>query len=375
MNTSGRNRLGKLIAGAGALASALALAGCGEKPAAPADGSAAARPLAKVILQTDWYAQPEHGGFYQALVKGYYREAGLEVEIRQGSPSTRPQQVVAAEQADFGIGRSDDVVIYVSRGVPLVMVGALMQRDPQGIMFHQESGIRGFADLDRRNIMAVPGSNFIPIMERKFGIKVSITPSDYGMIRFVADKKFVQQCFITNEPFYVRQQGADVGVLLLSEIGFAPYRVWYSSRSFIAKNPEVARAFTAASIRGWREYIDGDRTEADARIGALNRQMTPEFIAFAVRAMKEHRLVNGDPAKGEAIGQLDPARVTDQLKQLAELGLLTRPVTLAEVFDDRFLPDDVRAKPAPDRLDDGARPKEVSAAPRSGAAHSECPPP
>ena len=334
----------KLLAclGAGVV---LLLTGCGEKAATPgaAPAPGVAKPLTKVILQTDWYAQPEHGGFYQAVVKGYYREVGLDVEIAQGGPNSMPVQKVVMGQVQFGIGRSDEIIVGAGRGIPAVMVGALMQRDPQAIMFHEEAGIRDFKDLDGRSIMAVPGSNWVTLMEKKYGIKVSITPLDFGLSRYLADKKFVQQCFITNEPFYVKRQGAKPATLLLSDTGFSPYRVWYANRAFIEKNPDVVRAFNAASIRGWNDYITGDRTEADALIGKLNKQMVPEFIAYSVAAMKQYQLVAGDPAKGELAGRLDPARLAAEIKQLAEIGVLGRPVTLAEVLDDRFLPPEVRA--------------------------------
>ncbi len=326
-----------------ALAAALlTLTACGDKPAASAPAAGGTRPLTKVILQTDWYAQPEHGGFYQALAKGYYREAGLDVEIAQGGPNSMPTQKVALGQVQFGIGRSDEVTVSSARGIPIVMLGALMQRDPQAILFHEESGIRDFKDLNGRSVMAVPGSNWVTVTERKYGIKISVTPLDFGLSRYLADKNFVQQCFITNEPFHVRKQGAKPAVLLLSESGFSPYRVWFSSRKFIDANPDAVRAFTAASIRGWKEYTEGDRSEADAMIGALNKQMVPEFVAFSVGAMKDYKLVAGDPAKGEAVGRIDPARIAEEIRQLAEIGVLDRPRQVSDVFDDRFLPAEVR---------------------------------
>ncbi len=336
-----------MMARCGALALVPLLAGCGEKAASPAGGGAGgAKPLTKVTLQTDWYAQPEHGGFYQALVKGYYREVGLDVTIEQGGPNSMPVQKVAMGNTQFAIGRSDELAVAAGRGIPVVMLAALMQRDPQAVMFHKESGIRDFKDLDGRSIMAVPGAAWVTITERKYGIKISVTPLDFGLSRFLADKKFVQQCFITNEPFYVGQKGANVGALLLSDTGFSPYRIWFSSRDYIAKNPEIVRAFNAASIRGWRDYVDGDRQAADARIGELNKQMTPEFIAFSVAAMRKYGLVHGDPAKGERVGQLDAARIAAELKQLADIGMLGQPVKVEDVFGEKFLPDDVRVKSA-----------------------------
>lgn len=332
------------FAGPAVLAALLSAAGCARHAAAPE--TASVRHPVKVVLQTDWYAQPEHGGFYEALAEGLYRRAGLDVVIRQGGPSIVPAQMVATGRADFAIGRSDDVIIAASRGIPLVMVGALMQRDPQAIMFHKESGIHGFRDLNGRNIMAVPGSAFIPIMERTYHIKVAITPSDFGMSRFLADKNFVQQCFITNEPYYVRRHGAHVGVLLLSDSGFSPYRVWYTRREMIRDHPDVVRAFTAASIRGWHEYLLGNRAAADALIAARNPKMTPDFMRYSVHAMRQYGLVTGDPAQGETIGQIRRSRIATQIRQLESIHLLERPVTVDEVFDPHFLPAAVEAPAA-----------------------------
>ena len=328
-----------------ALAASLLLAGCGDKAAAPAPGGGPA--LTKVVLQTDWYAQPEHGGFYQALVKGYYRAAGLDVTIEQGGPNAMPGQNIVRGNTQFSIGRSDDLILAASRGIPLVMVGALMQRDPQALIFHPDAAIHGFKDLDGRTVMASPGASWIGFVERKYGVKLSITPLDYGLSRFLANKDLVQQSFITNEPYYLHQQGLDPGVLLLSDAGFSPYRVWYTSRDFIKQHPEVVRAFTEASIRGWSEYLNGEHREADAMIQSLNHSITPEFTTYCVAAMKKYLLVAGDPARGEVIGQIDPARIEEELKQLTEIGILTQPMQVSDVLDDEFLPAAVRAKARP----------------------------
>jgi NitT/TauT family transport system substrate-binding protein len=318
-----------------ALAGALIFAGCARRPAAAQGGGPA---LIHVSLQTDWYAQPEHGGFYEALVQGYYRDAGLDVEIRQASPVTIAEQAVATGQADFGIGSSNDVLVAAGRGIPLVMVAALMQRDPQALMVHRGSGIRSFKDLDGRNIMALPGSPFIDVLEKIYGIKVSVTPTDFGMGRFLADKNFIQQCFVTNEPYYVTRHGAEPEVLLISDSGFSPYRVWYTRRSFIQEHPEVVRAFTAASIRGWSDYLAGDRAAADAMIASLNPKMEPAFMDYSVEAMRKYRLVTGDPAAGEAVGRISRARLALLIRQLGSVGLLDHPVTVDDVFDARFQP-------------------------------------
>lgn len=293
--------------------------------------------LRKIILQTDWYAQPEHGGFYQALVKGYYKELGLDVEIVPGGPNSLGIQKVAQGVAHFAIGRSDDIIIAASRQVPLMIQGALMQHDPQAILFHKESGIKSFEDLDGKTIMATPGTAFIRIMENTYDIKINVTPLDFGVNRFLADKSFIQQCFITNEPYYVAKEGANPGTLLLSKSGFSPYRIWFTSRGFAKANPEVVQAFNEASIRGWNDYLTGDRTEANAIIEATNPQQDKDFMAYVVNSMIENKLVTGHPEKGEATGQITKERIQKQIDQLASINMLESEVKIEQVLPARIL--------------------------------------
>jgi NitT/TauT family transport system substrate-binding protein len=321
-----------------ACGAALALVGCRRsQPGPPAAGPPN---LVHLVLQTDWYAEPEHGGFYEALVKGYYRDAGLDVEIRQGNPMTHPDQMVATGQADIAIGRSEYVLIDAGRGIPLVMLGAMMQHDPQAIMVHHESGIRALKDLDGRTIMAVPGSPFVAYMEQVLHIHLGVIPSDFGMSRFLADPNFVQQCFITNEPYYVRQHGANVDVLPVWDCGFDPYRVWYARRDFMVKHPDLVRAFGAATVRGWREYLNGDSAPADAIIASLDLKMDPAFMAYSRQAMRSYRLVEGDPRAGDGLGRIRRERLATQIRQLGDIGLLDHPVAVEDVWDPSFSPED-----------------------------------
>ena len=265
--------------------SLLLLSGCGGEGQEEADstGAETQKPF-KVVLQTDWYAQAEHGGFYQAVAEGYYEAESLDVTINQGGPNALVTQKVATGNSEFGIGRSDDVIVHASRGLPLVIVGALMQRDPQALLFHEESGIEDFNDLDGKTVMATPGALFLQFLEKRYDITINVTPLDYGMSRFLADKDFIQQCFITNEPYYVAKEGASPQTLLIAKSGFAPYRVIYANRNFAEKNPKLVKAFVAASIRGWKSYMDGPRESAHAIIREANPKMTEEFMAFSVEA-------------------------------------------------------------------------------------------
>lgn len=303
---------------------------CKKTPEAAKDAAGAATPLA-VVLQTDWYAQAEHGGFYQGVAAGLYKARGLDVTIQQGGPGGFPAQKVATGQAHFAIGRSDDIMIAVQQGLPLVIVAAQMQHDPQGILVHDESPVRRFEDLNGKAVMAQPGSTWIQLLEKRYNIKLNIVTMNFGLAQFMADKNFIQQCFITNEPYYVRKNGANPRTLLLADSGFDPYRVIYTSRKFAREHPEAVRAFVAGSNEGWKQFLAGDNAAARALIRAHNDKMEEDFMSFTIASLNENRLVAGYPEKGESIGALSPQRLEEQVAQLAEIGLLA-PKTPVDKF-------------------------------------------
>jgi NitT/TauT family transport system substrate-binding protein len=298
-----------------------------SKPEAPATTTADGKPaLKKVTLQTDWYAQAEHGGYYQALANGYYAEAGLDVTIEPGGPGSFGVQKVASGASQFSMGRSDDVMLAVQEGLPLLIVTALMQHDPQALLLHDETPVKTFADLDGKNVMATPGAAWIQLIEKKHGIKLNIIPLNYGLAQFMADKGFIQQCFVTNEPYYVTEAGHKPRTLLIAGSGYDPYRVIFSSARFIRENPETVRAFAAASARGWDDFLSGDASPGKALIAARNEKMTDAFMDYSIAAMKKFQLVSGDPALGERTGLLDRTRLQQTSDLLHSIGLIRDPM-------------------------------------------------
>ena len=319
------------------LAGLTLLNGCARNE--PETVTKAGKTFTRIILQSDWFAQPEHGGFYQALANGYYEEAGLEVEIRQGGPNAMPAAKLIAGQVHFAFGRSYEGILRVARGVPLLMVGAFLQHDPQGIMSHEENPVNSFEDLDGKNIMAMPGMAWIDMLKMKYNIEFGVIPHDFGMERFINDKTFIMQCFVTNEPYYVRRKGAHPKTLLISSSGFDPCHVIYTTQQFARDNPEIVRAFVAASIRGWRDYITGDPSPANKLIAARNPRMTADFMAFVRHALIENKLVAGYPERGEYIGLFSPARMEEQMQDLLSVDLLDKPLPVKSFMTTRFLPE------------------------------------
>lgn len=314
------------------------LSGCGGNESSSASNNPDSPQLTKLIVQTDWYAQPEHGGVYQAKAKGFYKELGIDVEIREGANMNTVPQLVAAGKVDIAMTRSDSIIVAASRGIPLLIVGAHMQHDPQGIIFHEESGIQSFKDLAGRDVMIAPGGAMIDIIKRVYNIDFNLIPMDWGLTQFLKDKEFVQQCFITSEPYYVKKQGANPKTILISETGFDPYRVWYTNKKFAAKNPELLKNFLQATTRGWQSFFSEEYPEALTEISNRNPKITRDFALWTIQVMKDNKLVEGFLEKGEGIGLLNKERLQKNIDTLDEIGLLEKPMKVDDVMTDQFLP-------------------------------------
>jgi NitT/TauT family transport system substrate-binding protein len=316
----------------------LILAGCSKPAPAGAPGAA----LPKIRFKTDWYAQAEHGGFYQALAKGYYKSAGIDVEIVPGGPGVLVPQIVLAGQADIAMGSSDDTVLWAAKGLPFVAVGVYMEHDPQALLVHDESPVRTFADLNNRTIMAVQGVNWIEYLKAHYKIDFNLIPSNFGIAQFMADKDFIQQCFVTNEPYYVKKNGGHPRTLLIADSGFDPYRVIYTTRRYLTEHPAEVRAFVAASMHGWDDFMNGDPSPAKALIAKDNENMTYEFMDYSIQAMRDERIVSGKAELGERLGLMTPKRMQAQADVLFGLKIIPELIPLDRFVRFDLMPPDLQ---------------------------------
>jgi NitT/TauT family transport system substrate-binding protein len=296
-----------------------------------------------VRFKDDWFPQAEHGGFYQALAKGFYKDAGIDVEIVPGGPGVTVDQIVLSGQVDMAMGRSDDIIVWDSNGLPFVIVGVYMEQDPQAILVHDESQVRGFADLNNRTIMGVQGSTWIDYIKARYHIDFRLIPSNFGIAQFMADKDFIQQCFVTNEPYYVQKNGGHPRTLLISDSGFRPYRIIYTTQRYAREHPAEVRAFLAASLRGWDDYMNGDPSPGKALILKSNVNMTPEFLDYSTKAMGDTHLVLGKPEEGERLGLMTRRRLKEQVDDLVRLKLISGPIPVDQFARFDLLPPNLQS--------------------------------
>lgn len=312
-----------------AIVACCTLSGCKQQSA----GSG----LAPVTLQTDWYPQPEHGGFYDALIKGYYKDEGLDVKIQPGGPYVNAEQQVAADVAQFGMGSSDRILEGISQGQSLVAVAATMQHDPQGIMMHKDSPVQAFPDLEGHAVAIKPSSTWFRYLVNRYHLKnVREIPATYSVANFLQDPTYIQQIFVTSEPFIARQAGVEIRTMLISDTGYDPYRVIFTTQSFARQHPEIVAKFVRASLRGWRDYMN-DPTATNATISKLNPAMNTEQMRFIWQALKDGGFITGEDPSGAQLGQFDPARWSAMYRQLTELQMIQKPFEPATAYTLQFL--------------------------------------
>jgi NitT/TauT family transport system substrate-binding protein len=311
--------------------------GC-SKQGATDSANAKTPPLFKVRVQTDWLAQPEQGGVFQALAQGYYRESGLEVEVISGGPGRPVLTGLLADQSDIELSQSDDVILRVKAGLPLVIIGAVMEHAPLAVMVHDSSPIHTFADLNGGTVVALPGTTWTSFVKAKYHIDFKLIPMNYSIVPFMADKTLIQQCFVTSEPYFVERAGGTARALVISDSGYDPYRVYVATKRFVAEHPDQVRAFVAASVRGWNDFMAGNASSGRSLIQSLNPQMTPAFMDYNIAAIARNHLVSGYPERGERTGLLTSKRLQEQIDQLVSLKVMAAGLTVGDVANLEFVP-------------------------------------
>jgi NitT/TauT family transport system substrate-binding protein len=301
-------------------------------------GSAAGTGLTRVTLQADWYPQPEHGGFFTALAKGYYRDEGLDLSIVPGGPYAVAGKQVAAGAAQFGMGTSDSILEAIADGQPLIAVAATMQRDPQGIMVRKDSPVHSFADLNGQTVAVKPGSTWFEYLVKRYQLnRVRQIPATYSVANFVADPRYIQQAFPTSEPFFAHRAGIETRMLLTSDAGYSPYRVMFTTEDFLRQRPDIVAKFVRASLRGWRDYIN-DPSAAHAVIAKLNPALSPDWMQYSWQALRDGHFVMGDDPSGKQLGQMTPQRWGTMYKQLSDLQMFARAFDPEKAYTLQFVP-------------------------------------
>lgn len=321
------------------LAAAALLAAC--SPAKKAETPAAGAPVT-IRFATDWRAQAEQGGFYQALASGEYAKRGLDVKIVQGGPGVNVPQLLAAGAVEMGMGSNSFIVMNLAQeGVPVKAVAAFMQKDPQVLMAHPDTGVEKIADLKGRPILLSDASvtAFWVWLKSKYGFTDDqVRKYTFNAAPFLADKRSAQQGYVTSEPYTIEKQaGLKPKVFLLADEGYPGYATMVlATDAMIAKNPAAVKAFVEASAKGWQDYLTGDPTAADALIRKDNPEMTQDVLDQARDKMRSYGIVSGD--KGDPVGAMTDARWKTFFDIAASQGVYPKTLDYKRAYTLQFAP-------------------------------------
>jgi NitT/TauT family transport system substrate-binding protein len=316
------------------------IAGCGEEATnRPAQDKSPTR----IVFVTDWKAQAEHGGFYQALGEGLYAKRGLDVVIRQGGPAVNVPQILAGGAADFGMGSNGFIPLNLVReGVKVKAVMAVFQKDPQVLITHPRDDVKSIADMKGKPILIGDASTatFWPWLKAKFGFTdTQIRKYTFNLAPFLVDKNAIQEGYLSSEPYSVEKAGGFAPqVFLLADNGYPGYaNMVLVPDSWIAERPAAVQDFVDATIEGWMHYLYGDPAAGNALIKQDNPEMSDDLIAQAIEKMKIYGVALSGDAEASGLGAMTDARWKEFFDTMAREGLYTDDIPYREAYTLQFV--------------------------------------
>jgi NitT/TauT family transport system substrate-binding protein len=318
-------------------------AGLGALAIALTTATASAQSLDKVRFGTNWVAEAEHGGFYQALADGTYRKYGLDVTIVPGGPQVNNRILLPVGKIDFFLSANLlQAFDAVAQDIPTISVAALFQKDPQVLLAHPDQGIERFEDLKNLTlfISSEGRATYFQWMKSEFGFRdEQVKPYTFNPQPFLADKKSAMQGYVTSEPYAVeRAAGFKPKIFLLADEGFNAYSTLIETRrELVDKQPDLVRRFVEASIIGWTNYIYHDNSAANALIKRDNPEMTDDLLAYSVAKLKEYGIVDSGDSLRLGGGAMTDARVQSFFDKMVKAGVVKPGIDLRKAYTLQFV--------------------------------------
>jgi NitT/TauT family transport system substrate-binding protein len=311
--------------------------------AAAAAAPAGAQTLDKVSFGTNWVAEAEHGGFYQAVADGTYRRHGLDVTIVPGGPQINHRILVPVGKMDFVmIAGTMQMFDAVAQDIPTVTVAAMFQKDPQVLLAHPDQGIETFTDLKKLTLfVSAEGMvNYFAWLKSDFGFRdAQVKPYTFNPQPFLADKRSAMQGYVTSEPFAIETQAKlKPKIFLLADHGYDTYSTLIETRrELVEKKPDLVQRFVDASIVGWYNYLYGDNAAANALIKRHNPEMTDALLAYSVAKMKEYGIVDSGDALSLGIGAMTDARIKSFYDKMVRAGAVKGGLEYRKAYTLQFV--------------------------------------
>jgi NitT/TauT family transport system substrate-binding protein len=299
--------------------------------------------LDKVSFGTNWVAEAEHGGFFQAVADGTYAKYGLDVTIVPGGPNENNRMLLIAGKLDFFMAANTLMSLdAVANNVPVVTVAAIFQKDPQVLLTHPESKITKLEELKPLTLFVSKEgvSSYFQWLKSEYGFSDDkVRPYTFNPQPFLADRNSAMQGYVTSEPYAVEKTaGFKPGIILLADYGFNTYSTLVETRrDLIDKKPDLVQRFVSASLIGWYNYLYGDNAVANAMIKKLNPEMTDELLAYSIARMKEYGIVDSGDSLRDGIGAMNDARMASFFEKMVRAHVVRPDIDYRKSYTLRFI--------------------------------------
>lgn len=306
-------------------------------------GAVQAQTLDKVSFGTNWVAEAEHGGFFQAVADGTYQRYGLDVSIVPGGPNENNRMLLISGKIEFFMAANTLMAFdAVANNVPVVSIAAMFQKDPQVFLTHPESKITKLDELKPLTLFVSKEgiSSYYQWLKSEYGFsEKNVRPYTFNPQPFIATAQSAMQGYVTSEPFAVeRAAGFKPGVILLADYGFNTYSTLIETRrDLIESKPDLVQRFVDASIIGWYNYIYGDNSAGNALIKKMNPEMTDDLLAYSVAKMKEYGIVDSGDSVEKGIGAMTEERITSFFDKMVRAGVVKPTVDYRKSYTLRFV--------------------------------------
>jgi NitT/TauT family transport system substrate-binding protein len=305
--------------------------------------AAQAQTLDKVSFGTNWVAEAEHGGFYQAVADGTYAKYGLEVTIVPGGPQVNNRLPLLAKKIDFFMSANSlQSFNAVEQNIPTLAVAAIFQKDPQVMIAHPGEGVEKFDDLKKVTLLVSSEGmqTYFKWMQAEFGFSPEkVKPYTFNPQPFLVDKKSAMQGYVTSEPYAV-EKAAKIKpkIFLLADSGFNTYSTLIETRRDVVENkPGLVQRFVDASAIGWYNYLYGDNKSANELIKKHNPEMTDELLAYSIDKMKEYGIVDSGDTLKLGIGAMTDARMASFFDKMVRAGVIKPAVDFRKSYTLQFV--------------------------------------
>src|SRR5689334_3655811 len=299
--------------------------------------------LDKVTFGTNWVAEAEHGGFFQAVADGTYKKYGLDVTIVPGGPNENNRMLLIAGKIDFFMAANTLMSFdAVANNVPVVTIAAVFQKDPQVMLTQPDAKVAKIEDLKPLTLFVSKEgmTSYFQWLKSEYGFnEKNVRPYNFNPQPFIANPKSAMQGYVTSEPFAVEKAaGFKPNVILLADAGFNTYSTLIETRrELVEKKPDLVQRFVDASIVGWYNYIYGDNSAGNAMIKKLNPEMTDELLAYSVAKMKQYGIVDSGDSLKNGIGAMSDERVTSFFQKMVKAGVVKSDLDYRKAYTLRFV--------------------------------------